>query len=105
MTSWLDREVHFLELLRTCGRTQGQALLSTIDKSQLRALSEIAHNVIKGTIVLDVNQKKKLKRYKRIITRLGKKKNSVKDRRRALEKGLAAVVLLLRIVGSSPWTK
>ena len=52
MSRLLEGQVHFLQLLRTTKKDQRKALINTIDKSQLKALSEIVHNVIKGTIDL-----------------------------------------------------
>lgn len=52
MSRLLEDQVHFLQLLRTTKKEQRKALLNTIDKSQLKVLNEIAHNVIKGTIDL-----------------------------------------------------
>jgi hypothetical protein len=58
MSRLLEQQNHFLELLRTTRRLQRQALLRTIVKSQLKPLSEIAHNVIKGSVILSPSDKK-----------------------------------------------
>lgn len=73
MSRLLENQVHFLELLRTAKKDQRKSLLKTINKLQLKALSEIAHNVIKGTIVLSSDDKIKLRGYKKILTTLGRK--------------------------------
>lgn len=103
MSRLLDTHQHFLHLLRTAKKDQRKALLKTIDKSQLKVLSEIAHNVIKGTIVLTPSEKVKLKRFKKIISILGRKTSTRKDRLRVLQKGTTAIVHLLDIVDS--WRK
>jgi hypothetical protein len=43
-------------------------LLRTIDKSQLKALSGIAHNVIKGSVILSPSDKNRLKKYKKVLS-------------------------------------
>jgi hypothetical protein len=63
---------HFLELLRTTRKLQRQTLLRTIDKLQLKALSEIAHNVIKGSVILSPSDKNRMKKNKKVLSVLGK---------------------------------
>ncbi|CAG2196395.1 unnamed protein product [Mytilus edulis] len=98
MSRLLDTHHHFLHLLRTAKKDQRKALLKTIDKSQLKALCEIAHNIIKGTIVLTPSEKLRLKRFKKIINILGRKSSTRKERIQALHRGTAAVVRLLDVV-------
>jgi Zn-dependent oligopeptidase len=70
MSRLLEQQDHFLELLRTTRKLQRQALLRTIDQSQLKALSEIIHNVIKGSIILSPSDKNRLKKYKKVLSTL-----------------------------------
>lgn len=103
MSRLLEDQRYFLHLLRTTNKDQRKALLNTIDKSQLKALSEIAHNVIKGTIVLTPSEKAKLKRFKKIIAILGRKSSTRKERLRVLRRGTTAIVHLLDVVET--WRK
>lgn len=103
MSRLLEDHRHFLQLLKVAKSDQRKALLKTIDKSQLKALSEIAHNVIKGTIVLTPEEKLRLKRYKYIINVLGRKTSTRKQRLLVLQRGTAAIVHLLDLVES--WKK
>ena len=105
MSQLIEEQWHFLEVLRTCNKKQKRALLKTIDKKQLNALSEIAHNVIIGTIILTPIEKNRLKKYKKILTILGKKKATRRERLRALYRGSSAVVHLLEVVASRLWKK
>lgn len=57
-------------------------MLITINKPQLKALSEIAHNVLKGIVTLTPLEKVKLKRYKKILTLLGRKIYETRETRR-----------------------
>lgn len=103
MSRLIEDQIHFLELLRTAKKEQRKALLKTVDKLQLKALSEIAHNVIKGTIVLTPSDRTKLRRFKKIIDIMGRKSSTRKERLRVLQRGAAVVVHLLDIVET--WRK
>ena len=105
MSLLLEQQDHFLELLRTTRKLQRQALLRTIDKSQLKALSEIAHNVIKGSVILSPSDKNRLKKYKRVLSVLGRKSTKVRDKLKALQSKTTAIVHLLNVVNSRPWRK
>lgn len=103
MSQLLEDQRHFLHLLRSTKKDQRKALLSTIDKPQLKALSEIAHNVIKGTIVLTPAERRRLKRFKQIINVLGRKSSTRAQRIRVLQRGATAILHLLNIVET--WRK
>lgn len=105
MSKLLEDQVHFLGMLQTASKEQRKALLKTIDKQQLKALSEIAHNVIKGTVVLSTEEKKKLKKYKKLITILGRKSRTRRDRLRALQRGSTGIVLLVKVIDPRLWRK
>ena len=73
MSRLIEDQGHYLQLLQSTSKLQRKALLTTITKPQLKALCEITHNVLKGTVELSPSEKKTLKRYKKILTLLGKK--------------------------------
>ena len=79
MSRLLEDQVHFLELLCATKKVQKRALLQTIYKLQLMALSGIAHNVFKGTIALKPSDKIKLKKYKKTLSILGRKSSTGRD--------------------------
>ena len=99
MSRLLEQQNH-LELLRTTRRLQRQALLRTIDKSQLKALMEIAHNVIKGSVILSPSDKNRPKKYKRMLSVLGRKSTKRRDKLNALQNKTTAIVHLLNVVNS-----
>jgi hypothetical protein len=105
MSRLLEQQNHFLELLCTTRRLQRQALLRTIDKSQLKALSEIAHNVIKGSVILSPSDKNRPKKYKRMLSVLGRKSTKRRDKLKALQNKTTAIVHLLNVVNSRQWRK
>ena len=83
LSRFLEQQDHFLELLRTTRKLQRQALLRNIDKSQLKALSEIAHNVIKGSVIMSPSDKNRLKKYKKVLSVLGRKSMKRRDKLKA----------------------
>ena len=105
MSRLLEQQDHFLELLRTTRKLQRQALLRTIDKSQLKALSEIIHNVIKGSIILSPSDKNRLKKYKKVLSVLGRMSTKRRDKLKALQSKATTIVHLLNVVSSRPWRK
>jgi Zn-dependent oligopeptidase len=105
MSRLLEQQDHFLELLHTTRKLQRQALLRTIDKSQLKALSEIAHNVIKGSVILSPSDKNRLKKYNKVISVLGRKSTKMLDKQKALKSKSTAIIHLLNVVSSRPWRK
>lgn len=89
MVRLLVQERHFLLLFVQTTPAQRRALLQTITRHQLRAISQIAHNVIRFKIQLTPDQKKMLKRERRLLHLLGDralgfqhKKKAVLDRQR-----------------------
>ena len=105
MSRLLEQQDHFIELLRTTRKLQRQALLRTIDKSQLKALSEIVHNVIKGSVILSPSYKNRLKKYKRVLSVLERKSTKRRDKLKALQSKTTAIVHLFYVVNSRPWRK
>ena len=83
LSRFLEQQDHFLELLRTTRKLQRQALLRNIDKSQLKALSAIAHNVIKGSVIMSPSDKNRLKKYKKVLSVLGRKSMKRRDKLKA----------------------
>ena len=106
MSRLIEDQGHYLQLLQSTSELQRKALLTTITKHQLKALCEITHTVLKGTVVLSISEgKKTLKRHRKILTLLGKKKATRREKLKALQSASTAVVLLLNIAGAWLWTR
>ena len=103
MSRLLEDQVHFLELFRTTNTLQRKGLLKTIDKPQLKAT--IAHNIIKGSVTLNPNDKNKLKKYKKILSILGKKTSTRRAKLQVLQRGTSAILHLLNVVDHRLWRK
>ena len=71
MVQLIKQERHFLLLFVQTTSAQRKALLGTITRHQLRALSEIAHDVIKFRIELTKAERATLKREGRLLHILG----------------------------------
>ena len=67
----LKEHRHFLKLFGQTDSAQRKALLRTITAGQIKALSEIAHNIIKFRIVLTPSEKVLLRRSRRQLYILG----------------------------------
>ena len=59
MVELIRRQRHFIGLLSKSSPQQRKQLLKTISREQLKALSEIAHNVIKAILILSIREKEK----------------------------------------------
>ena len=53
----IEDQGHYLQLLQFTSKLQRKTLLTTITKPQVKALCEITHNVLKGTVVLSPSEK------------------------------------------------
>ena len=71
MVQLIIQERHFLLLFVQTTPSQRKVLLQTITRKQLRALSQIAHNIVKFKIQLTTAEKRTLKRERRLLHILG----------------------------------
>jgi len=62
------------------------------------ALREIARNVIKRNVPLNSSQKKKLRRYKKVIISLSNSKNSKRKKRKLVEQSGGFLPILIPII-------
>ena len=74
MSDLIRRQLYFFHLYTGTSRTQRRALLSTLTRSQLRALREVAHNVVRGIIPLTKAKIYQLRVYKHVLIKLGDKR-------------------------------
>lgn len=95
MADVIKDNIHFIILVQDTktSRKQQEMLISTISNSQLKALSEIAYNTLKGSIDLEADEKRRLKRYAQALRTLGDKKASIASRRETLSVPLINTLL------------
>ncbi len=89
---------HFLNLFISTSRDQRTQLLNTISRKQLKALTEIAHNVLRSVITLTHAQRTKLKRRQGTIRVLGDPSIGYKSKKNALKGKSSDILTLLKIV-------
>jgi hypothetical protein len=71
-----------LYLLKNTITAQRKALLSTITKQQLKALSQIAYNILRFKKRITPSEKKQLKRQRRVIHLLGNRSIGFNEKKR-----------------------
>ena len=95
MDSVIKDNIHFIILLQDSKtpREQQQMLINTISRGQLKALSEIAYNTLKGSIDLGADEKRRLKRYANALRTLGDRRATIAARRESLSAALLNALL------------
>jgi len=96
MSQLVEDNRHFLCLISSTTISQRKALLNSITQSQLKAVSEIVHNVIRGTVPLTYLEKSELKKYKKTLLILGRKKSTKREKLRVLQRTPNVLVIVLK---------
>ena len=93
MVELIKQQRHFLYLVANTTAAQRKSLLKTITSQQLRALSQIAYNIIRFKGRLTLTEKNSLKRQRRFIYLLGdrnigfvQKKEAIQHKQRIIHK-------------------
>ncbi len=93
----MKRQIWYLHLLmHTSSTDQRRVLLDTITNDQLKALTEVTHNILQGNIPLTEAHKRKLRKEKSFLHILGDIKVPLVKKREALCRKADIVVLLLK---------
>ena len=83
----LRRQRPFLEaILKAANRNKRQEMLEHANADQINAVSEMVLNLLRNRIPVDPITMAKLHRYKSTLREVGKRRNSVKRRRKHLQK-------------------
>ena len=97
MSTTLKRHWSFLRLLlETESSKQRKALLHTITPGQVKALSEIAHNLVQGTLTIPSQTLKPLRKHRSLVELLGDKKTSYLKKKEAIKRRLSGVISLVK---------
>ena len=97
MVELIKQQVHFLKLVVQTSPTQRTALLRTITRPQVKAVSQIAYNILRFTIKLTLSEKARLKRYKRLVHLLGNRKVGFYQKKEAIGQNSRTVYTLIKI--------
>lgn len=77
----------FLSLLsKSRNKKRRNQLLSIATPSELLAISEICHNLLKGNLPLKNLQQKKLEKYKKVLRKLSQRKTNKDTKKRMLQR-------------------
>lgn len=96
MSALMKRQIWYLQLLMTTASSgQRKALLDTITNDQLRALTELTHNLLQGNIPLTESYKSKLRKHKEFLAILGDIRVPFNKKRDTLCRKGAVITLLL----------
>lgn len=98
MNSLIKKENDFLRLLLTTSDKQRKALLQTIERSQLRAIVQIAYNLLVGYHPLPEKDKKKLEKRKDVIRQFVSRGISLKTRKALLLKYYKYILLFINAI-------
>lgn len=96
MSQRIRKNSIYLQLLLKTHKSQQKALLNSISPDQLKAISEIALNILHGGLPLSSSQKKRLTPYRKAIRLIGHKKSSQKSKKRTLIKNIKVLIILLK---------
>ena len=105
MSQLVEDNRHFLCLISSTTISQRKALLNSITKPQLKAVSEIVHNVIRGTVPLTYLEKSELNKYKKTLLIHGRKKSTKREKLRVLQRTPSVLVIVLNKAISLLWKK
>jgi hypothetical protein len=103
MSQLVEDTRHFLCLISSTTISQRKALLNSITKPQLKAVSEIVHNVIRGTVPLTYLEKSELNKYKKTLLIHGRKKSIKREKLRVLQHTPNVLVIVLNKAISLLW--
>lgn len=71
MGDLIREQRHFLRLFVQTTPVQRKALLQTVTREQIKAFSQIAHNIIKGNVPIHQKEKRQLAKQRRLLHLLG----------------------------------
>ena len=104
MSRLLIEQRPFLELYLKAGLLQRRSLLQTLSVSQLRALSEIVHNVLVGNVSLTPVEIEKSKKKRHLLYVVGDKRVKHRRKKRVLQTGANIIQYVLCLaLPKMPW--
>lgn len=98
MSKLISDEKEFLYLLLTTTKEQKRALLYTITKRQVQAISEVAHNLLNLPLKQSVGVI--IERRRKTLQKIGNKKFSVRTRSSLIKKHMTQLLDTFQLVKS-----
>ena len=97
MVSLMRQQRFFLNLLIKTTTLQRKALLNSVTNDQIKALCQIAVNILRSTITLTNTEIARLKRSRQFLYILGDKKVEFREKRKAIENNSRTVLTIVKI--------
>ena len=97
MGDLIRQQRHFLRLFEQTSTAQRRALLETATKYQVKALSQIAHNIINGNVPTSSTEKQLLKKERRLLHLLGDKQLGFAHKKRLIQSKQRILHILVKI--------
>jgi len=104
MSKCIQRNIVFLQLLAKKRSKQRALILDKASYDNIKCLSEISHNLLKGNLKVSAKIIKKLKKFKDILRALGEKKTSLKTKKKLLLKSNSYLPYIINPVLSAVGT-
>ena len=98
MSKLLTQHLPLIKFIASAKPKQVIALLKILNPEQIKVLSEISENTIKGRVDLSDADKAQLRKYRVFLTQLASKRKSLSSKKNLLVRGVRALTLLLDIV-------
>jgi hypothetical protein len=98
MSKLLTQHLPLIQFIASAKPKQAIALLKILNPEQIKVLSEISENTIKGRVDLSDSDKARLRKYRVFLTQLASKRKSLSSKKNLLVRGVRALTLLLDIV-------
>ena len=95
MSDNLLKSIHFLQLVGASNtpRAQKIALIKTLSKSQLNAISELSMNLLNGNITITTEEASKLRKFRAPLRLLASRRHNIAHRLEAVTLPLVVAVL------------
>lgn len=95
MSQRMRNNLDLLNVLARSNKKQRKAILQNCHVDLVKCLAEISLNLVRGVIPINASQKKKLKRYRRVLHALADKKVSLTTKRKELNQHGGNLLTLL----------
>ena len=95
MSRRVNKYKHHLKFLSVCDHKTCKQLVCKADKELINCICECALNILKGSVPLKPQDKKKLIKRKRDLRALTSKSTNIADKKRIIQKGNGFLPMLL----------
>ena len=87
MSKCTERNIDFLKKIHKSSKSRRNSFINNCSSDNIAAISEIAHNLLKGNLELSKKDLNKLKRYKGKIRKLASQRTSTNNKKKIIQQG------------------